>query len=32
METYNDERRPDPDAPTGRRVITFDDARRIVSD
>jgi Tfp pilus assembly PilM family ATPase len=30
METYNDERRPDPDAPTGRRVMTFDDARRIV--
>ncbi|NPU85344.1 MAG: pilus assembly protein PilM [Syntrophaceae bacterium] len=30
METYNDERRPDPDAPSGRRVMTFEEARQIV--
>lgn len=30
METYNDERRPDPDSATGFKVLTFDEARRIV--
>jgi len=30
METFNDERRPDPGAATGVKVLTFDEARRIV--
>ncbi len=30
METYNDERRPEPESATGYRVLTFDEARRIV--
>jgi Tfp pilus assembly PilM family ATPase len=30
METFNDERRPDPESATGYRVLTFDEARRVV--
>jgi len=30
METFNDERRPDPSSATGTKVMTFEEARRIV--